>query len=76
MVAPDGTAHVYEVAPEVAVMEYPIPETPAGIVLAPEIAPGIAGVLVVTVIDTLLVPPEPQAITAVTDKFPLAVPQA
>ena len=42
----------------------------------PEMAPGIAGVLVATVIETLLVPLEPQEFDVVTPRLPLAAPHA
>jgi hypothetical protein len=76
MVAPEGTLHVYEVAPFTAIMEYVAPETPAGRLFVPEIAPGVAGVLVEMETDMLFAPLDPQVLLAITVKLPLAAPQA
>ena len=66
---PDGTVHVYDVAP-ITVLTFNTKELPWQTELLPEIDPGCAG-SVFTATFAVLAGPDPQALLATTEIIPL-----
>jgi hypothetical protein len=72
IVAPEGTLHVYPVAPDTAKIEYVCPLAFAHKVLVPVINPGVVGAPSNTVTDKDVATLVPQALEAVTVISPLS----